>query len=141
VRVTSAELSAPIGSGDYNLSSTWGYTFEWTLRQGEQLLVQHKYMEFRYVTLQFLPPLAPSSEQRGSDEDGDGTTDGGTDDGSNTDGSSTGVVQVPTDFGLSAWKVEADYVASDSHFDSDNDILNKVWEVSIWDNKVWEVGI
>ena len=35
----------------------------------------------------------------------------------------------PTDWGLGAWKVRQPYVASESHFDSDNATLNRVWEL------------
>ena len=35
------------------VGDTWGYQFEWTLRDGPQLIEQHQYMEFRYVNLVF----------------------------------------------------------------------------------------
>ena len=35
------------------VKSTWGWEFDWTLRQGEQLLEQHKYMECRFVSVAF----------------------------------------------------------------------------------------
>jgi len=35
------------------VTSTWGWEFDWTLRSGEQLLEQHKYMECRFVSLVF----------------------------------------------------------------------------------------
>ena len=31
----------------------WGWEFEWTLREGAQVLEQHKYMECRFVRLDF----------------------------------------------------------------------------------------
>jgi hypothetical protein len=52
-----------------------------------------RYIEFRYVTLQFSDGAAPS------------------------------------DWGLGAWKVRQPWKASESHFDSDNATLNRVWEL------------
>ena len=39
-------------SGD-TVGSTWGWEFDWTLRDGKQVLEQHKYMECRFVSLTF----------------------------------------------------------------------------------------
>jgi hypothetical protein len=39
-------------SGDV-VGSNWGWVQQWTLREGEQTLEQHKYMECRFVTLAF----------------------------------------------------------------------------------------
>lgn len=39
----------------------WGYDFVWTLRDGEQMLEQHQYMEFRYVNVHFPNGTAPKS--------------------------------------------------------------------------------
>ena len=39
-------------SGDL-VGSTWGWVQQWTLRDGEQVLEQHKYMECRFVQLTF----------------------------------------------------------------------------------------
>jgi hypothetical protein len=39
-------------SGD-SVGSTWGWEFTWTLRDGDQVLEQHKYMECRFVSLSF----------------------------------------------------------------------------------------
>ena len=39
----------------------WGYEFTWTLRDGEQMLEQHQYMEFRYVNVHFPNGTAPKS--------------------------------------------------------------------------------
>ena len=38
------------------VSSTWGWEFAWTLRDGDQELEQHKYMECRFVRLDFSAP-------------------------------------------------------------------------------------
>ena len=35
------------------VGSDWGWVQQWTLRDGEQTLDQHKYMECRFVTLAF----------------------------------------------------------------------------------------
>ena len=35
------------------VGSTWGWDFAWTLRDGDQELEQHKYMECRFVSLDF----------------------------------------------------------------------------------------
>ena len=35
------------------VTATWGWQFNWTLRDGPQVLEQHKYMECRFVKLQF----------------------------------------------------------------------------------------
>jgi hypothetical protein len=116
VQITSAELATAVSSGGghgYNLTSTWGYTFEWTLRDGEQTLEQHKYMEFRYVKLQFLPAIANSQHTSMTAAHAAART----------------AVQVPTVFSVSAWRVQAEYVDSDSWFDSDNPTLNHVWEL------------
>ena len=32
------------------VGSDWGYSFTWTLREGDQTIEQHEYMEFRYVS-------------------------------------------------------------------------------------------
>ena len=34
-----------------HVGSDWGYSFTWTLREGDQTIEQHEYMEFRYVSL------------------------------------------------------------------------------------------
>ena len=39
----------------------WGYDFVWTLRDGEQMLEQHQYMEFRYVNVHFPNGTAPKN--------------------------------------------------------------------------------
>ena len=33
-----------------HVGSDWGYSFTWTLREGDQTIEQHEYMEFRYVS-------------------------------------------------------------------------------------------
>lgn len=43
-----------------DVGDTWGWEFDWTLRDGAQLLEQHKYMECRFVTLTF-EGAAPSN--------------------------------------------------------------------------------
>jgi len=35
------------------VGTTWGWEFDWTLRNGDQVLEQHKYMECRFVSLTF----------------------------------------------------------------------------------------
>ena len=42
-----------ISDGNTKVGSTWGWEFDWTLRAGSQVLVQHKYMECRFVSLAF----------------------------------------------------------------------------------------
>jgi hypothetical protein len=54
LRGTNTGLFAPVGD-------TWGWAFTWTLRQGEQLLEQHKYMECRFIALVFSGETAPSN--------------------------------------------------------------------------------
>jgi hypothetical protein len=39
---------------------TWGWEFTWTLRDGDQTLEQHKYMECRWVSLTFAGPMPAS---------------------------------------------------------------------------------
>jgi hypothetical protein len=48
VRLTSGEELEAGGV----VGQTWGYSFDWTLRGGAQLIEQHEYMEFRYVNLE-----------------------------------------------------------------------------------------
>jgi len=36
-----------------NVADTWGWEFDWTLREGAQILEQHKYMECRFVAMTF----------------------------------------------------------------------------------------
>ena len=69
---------------------TWGWQFTWTLRDGAQVLEQHKYMECRWVFIEF---------------------------------------SVDTQFTLSAWRVNYPWVESDSNFQSDNEILNAVYNL------------
>ena len=38
------------------VGTTWGWEFTWTLRDGAQVLEQHKYMECRFVSLVFSVP-------------------------------------------------------------------------------------
>eukprot|EP01050_Picozoa_sp_SAG11_P012697 SAG11_NODE_1429_length_4936_cov_5.029539_3_plen_589_part_00 len=49
VHISCGEQLLPGG----NVGSTWGWEFDWTLRDGEQVLEQHKYMECRFVRLEF----------------------------------------------------------------------------------------
>ena len=83
---------ATADANGWTLGNTWRAGGTMTLRDGPQLLEMHKYIEFRYVTLQF----------SGS---------------------------VPSDWGLGAWKVRQPYIAAESHFESDNATLNRVWEL------------
>jgi hypothetical protein len=43
------------------VGSTWGWEFDWVLRDGEQELEQHKYMECRWVSVIFNGTAAPSN--------------------------------------------------------------------------------
>lgn len=38
------------------IADTWGWEFDWTLREGAQVLEQHKYMECRFVAMTFAGP-------------------------------------------------------------------------------------
>ena len=49
-------------SGD-KVESDWGWVQQWTLRDGEQTLEQHKYMECRFVQLTFSGQMAQSDFQ------------------------------------------------------------------------------
>ena len=75
------------------IGSTWGWEFDWVLRDGEQELEQHKYMECRFASFVF----------------------GGT--------------SAPSNFSVSAWKVQYPYDPSDSHFSSSSPMLNAVFEL------------
>ena len=46
---------------DTTVESNWGWEFDWVLRDGEQELEQHKYMECRWVSLAFNGTAAPSN--------------------------------------------------------------------------------
>jgi hypothetical protein len=58
VRISDDAVAIACGeslSGD-SVGSTWGWEFTWTLRDGDQVLEQHKYMECRFVRLTFSAP-------------------------------------------------------------------------------------
>lgn len=105
VTITSGEL---IDSGN-TVQQTWGYTFEWTLRDGDQTIEQFKYMEFRYVNLEVVPPNASTAAVWAATEGGAARALG---------------------LELSAWRAEAEYIPSDSRFESSDSMLNRVWELS-----------
>ena len=97
-RLHNKSYTGPVTS---KVGDDWGYNFTWTLRDGDQTIEQHEYMEFRYVNLWFKNGTAPKS------------------------------------FNLSAWAVQYEWIAEDSHFSSEgeagsnvSDTLNKVWELN-----------
>jgi hypothetical protein len=55
LRFIASELLLPNGSYDDTTQSrldplhSWGYSFNWTLREGRQTIEQHDYMIFRYL--------------------------------------------------------------------------------------------
>jgi hypothetical protein len=58
VSITSGEL-LDSATGLVEDHHSWGYSFNWTLRGGDQVLEQHKYMECRFVSLEFYNGPAP----------------------------------------------------------------------------------
>ena len=102
-------VSADLGSheslkGDL-VGTTWGWEFDWTMRDGPQTLEQHKYMECRWVSLTF------SS-------------------GGDTAGSRGGSSWAAPAFTLGAWKVHYPWVDTDSAFASSNATLDAVWHLA-----------
>eukprot|EP00040_Diaphanoeca_grandis_P032975 m.200886 g.200886 ORF g.200886 m.200886 type:complete len:930 (-) comp32780_c0_seq3:56-2845(-) len=67
VNIISGELLLLNGSTDSSTgsridpSNTWGYDFNWTLRDGEQQIVQHNYMLFRYLSVRFVQGEVPTT--------------------------------------------------------------------------------
>ena len=68
------------------------------------------YMEFRNVTLTFLPP----TKVKGKEEE---------------EGEPLGFDVRDIDIGLHAWMVQCDYDPTDSHFSSSNSTIDAVWEL------------
>ena len=76
VRLRSGELCAPLvfdkaafGGLGQNTSAQcntvqqdWGWDFNWTLRGGAQVIEQHQYMVFRYLTVEWLGDAAPPAD-------------------------------------------------------------------------------
>ena len=66
-RIISGELLLPDGGMDNTTGSrldpdrTWGYDTNWTLRDGDQRLVQHNYMLFRYLAVTLVAGELPAS--------------------------------------------------------------------------------
>merc|ERR1711871_1541745 len=60
VHITCGEALRNQGKVPIQVTSTWGWEFDWTLRAGDQLLEQHKYMECRFVSLNFTSGKPPS---------------------------------------------------------------------------------
>ena len=66
-RIISGELLLPGGAMDNTTGSrldparTWGYDTNWTLRDGDQRLVQHNYMLFRYLAVTLVAGELPAS--------------------------------------------------------------------------------
>jgi len=56
---TNVHISCGEALKDNSVQSTWGWEFDWTLRDGAQVLEQHKYMECRFVSLNFTGVQAP----------------------------------------------------------------------------------
>ena len=84
---------------------SWGWAWNYTLRDGEQTIEQHQYMIFRYLTVEFLLPLVT----------GDGTLEEGS---------------PPTDWNVSAWGVNAPFDPSETYFNSSDPVLNRVWGIA-----------
>ena len=53
---TNVHISCGESLSGTTAGSTWGWEFDWTLRDGAQLLEQHKYMECRFVNIEFSAP-------------------------------------------------------------------------------------
>ena len=102
IRFIGGELLLPNGTTDATTQSrldpkhTWGYSFNWTLRAGPQIIEQHDYMIFRYLAMEVLSGVLPSN------------------------------------FSVSAWRVNYEYEASDSSFASSDAMLNQVHELARW---------
>eukprot|EP01051_Picozoa_sp_SAG22_P017479 SAG22_NODE_2705_length_2297_cov_1.227934_4_plen_107_part_00 len=75
VKFNSGEMCTPMTttvSGDgHNVSNPskctdvqqdWQWTFTWTLRDGDQTIEQHQYMEFRYLNVVFDGPVSSISK-------------------------------------------------------------------------------
>lgn len=76
VRLRTGELCSPMvfnktafGGMGQNTSSQchtveqgWGWDFNWTLRNGPQIIEQHQYMIFRYLTVEWMGDAAPPIE-------------------------------------------------------------------------------
>ena len=96
------------------VGTTWGWEFDWTLRDGAQTLEQHKYMECRWVSLTF-------------SFDGGAAGSRGTVPGSGPGGGSSWAAPA---FTLGAWKVHYPWVETDSAFASSNATLDAVWHLA-----------
>jgi hypothetical protein len=102
IRFIGGELLLPNGTTDATTQSrldpkhTWGYSFNWTLRAGPQVIEQHDYMIFRYLAIEVLSGVLPSN------------------------------------FSISAWRVNYEYEESDSSFASSDAMLNQVHELARW---------
>jgi hypothetical protein len=65
LRFVSGELLLPNGATDPTTESrldpkhTWGYSFNWTLRDGFQVIEQHNYMIFRYLAIEVIQGPIP----------------------------------------------------------------------------------
>jgi hypothetical protein len=57
---TTAHIACGESIQETTVGTTWGWEFDWTLRDGVQVLEQHKYMECRWASLSFTP-AAPSN--------------------------------------------------------------------------------
>lgn len=55
MRITSGEMV----NSDFTVGSTWGYTWEWAMRDGAFTIEQHNYMIFRYLYLEFIDGFVP----------------------------------------------------------------------------------
>ena len=54
VKLQSGEMCTPMLNNNSHscnkVAQDWGWDFTWTLREGDQTIEQHEYMEFRYVS-------------------------------------------------------------------------------------------
>ena len=99
------------------VDQSWGWKFNWTLRDGPQVIEQHQYMIFRYVSIEFIG----SSTSTASSNTNNTTT---------TTLPSLAVASLPTRWSLDGWGVNAPWDPSDTSFHSSDNVLNAVWNLS-----------
>ena len=121
VKFQSGELCSPMvynasafGGRGQNVSractsvgESWGWSWNVTLRGGDQTIEQHQYMVFRYLTVDFAAlKIGCGSPPCGS------------------------VAPPPADWSVSGWGVNAPWDPADTHFSSDSTVLDRVWKIS-----------
>jgi hypothetical protein len=102
------------------VGDTWAWEFEWVLRDGEQLLEQHKYMEFRWCSLQFRAGNASAAPHSDSESPPSAAA---------AAAAEADWAVVPANWTVSAWRAQYPYDPRDSHFESDNATLDAVFEL------------